>query len=817
MMIRSFVKVALRKISKNRLYSFINIAGLAIGMASAILILFWVRDELSYDRFNLKADQLYRVNWDFKWNGTEGIGPGTPPPLAGKMLAEIPEVSAATRLRPMLRTVVRQGSSFYDEDGIVAADSNFLKLFTYPLIAGDPSTALKEPNSVVLTESAAKKYFGDESPVGKNLIIGQNETNGYGAYQNLFKVTGVVRDVPHNSQIRFDMLTSMSSYPEVAWRDWSWIWMQVTTYVELRKDASASVVQPKITEIEQKYLPAGLKRLGYSYDDMIRGGGHWHFALQPLTDVYLGSPLIGNRLGPLGNRTEVYLLSVIAVLILAVACINFMNLTTARSASRAKEIGVRKVLGSARSSLVLQHLVESLVLSFLALMIAVFLVEIVFPLFNELTGKSLSFDLLQPWWLVPAMILLGILVGIVSGSYPGFYLSALKPVAVIKGGRKFSSRKMALRDILVVAQFATAIGLITCTLLVRKQMDFVRQADLGFNKDGLMVISNDNNRLGGHEEAFRDRVRAHAQVVDASISTGVPPSYGFEDGYEIEGKESRKVDLLSYMTDDSFINTMGMKIVRGRGFEKGYDDSASVILNEAAVRDFGFSDPIGKDVTYLSNDVKYRVVGVVKDFNFMNMYSPITPFALFNRTSKSYSIPNSFIVVRVRPEDLTKTISAIKSEWEAVAPDMPFEYSFLDTNFEKGYDSAERLGNVFLLFSFLTIFVACLGLFALAAFATEQRTKEIGVRKVLGATVTDIVLMLSREFAKWVLAANVIGWPLAFIVMNEWLEGFAYRTEIGIWIFLFSGLAALLIALVTISFHAIKAATANPVEALRYE
>ncbi len=332
-----------------------------------------------------------------------------------------------------------------------------------------------------------------------------------------------------------------------------------------------------------------------------------------------------------------------------------------------------------------------------------------------------------------------------------------------------------------------------------------------------MIISNENNRLGDHAEAFRDRLKSHSQIVDASISTGVPPSYGFEDGYEIEGKENRNVDLLSYMTDDNFINTMQLTVVKGRGFARGYNDSASVILNEAAVRDFGFSDPIGKFVTYLSNNVKYRVIGVVKDFNFMDLYSPITPFALFNQSSKSYFIPNSFVVVHMRPGDLKGTISMIKSEWEAVAPNMPFEYSFLDNDFERGYDSAERLGNVFLVFSFLTIFVACLGLFALAAFATEQRTKEIGVRKVLGASVSDIIFMLSREFTRWIVIANVIAWPLAYYVIDEWLQDFAYKTTIGIWIFVASGAMALIIALATVSSNAIKAATANPVESLRYE
>ena len=816
-MIKNFLKVALRNISRNRLYSLISIAGLAIGMASAILILFWVQDELSYDRFIPGVNQLYRVNWDFKWNGNEGVGPGTPPPLAGKLMNEVPGIESATRVRPMLRTVVRNGSQFFDEDGIVSADSNFLELFPFPIISGNPATALKSPNSVVLTESAARKYFGNESPMGKNLVIGQDEKNHYGVYQSLFRVTGVVKDPPHNSHIRFNMLTSMSSYPEVAWRDWSWVWMQLATYVRLKANVPPIAVQSKIPEIESKYLPAGLKRLGYSYDDMIKSGGHWHFVLQPVTDIYLGSSLTGNRLGPLGDRTEVYLMSVIAVLILLIASINFMNLTTARSGSRSKEIGVRKVLGSERKALVGQFLVESTLFSLLSLAIAVFLVEMFMPLFNDLTGKSLEFNLFRSWWLSPTLLLLGTVVGIASGSYPGFYLSALKPAAVMKGAAGSSSRKSALRNVLVVAQFTIAIGLITCTLLVKKQMDFVRNMNLGFNSNDVVAISNENERLGNRADAFRDLLKTHSQVIDASISTGVPPSYGFEDGYEIEGKQEKQFDLLSYMTDDDFINTMGLKIVEGRGFEKGYSDSASVVLNEAAVKYLGFSHPIGEYVTYVSNGVKYNVIGVVKDFNFMTLYSPITPFALFHHSSKSYSIPNSFVVVRMRPDDIQGTISMLKSEWQAFAPGMPFEYTFVDDDFASGYQPAMRLGNVFLVFSALTVFIACLGLFALAAFATEQRTKEIGIRKVLGASVGEILFMLSKEFLKWIVIANVIAWPVAYFVMNSWLRNFAYRTSVPLWIFLISGLAALAIALATVSWHAVRAAVADPVESLRYE
>ncbi|MDR3625841.1 MAG: ABC transporter permease [Ignavibacteriaceae bacterium] len=816
-MLKSYFKIAFRNISRNKLYSTINIVGLAIGFTCTILILLWVQDELSYDRFNPNASNLYRVNWDFKWNGDEGRGPGTPPPLGTKLVSDIPEVNAATRLRPMLKTVVRYDDKYFNEDGIVSADSNFLELFPFQMLSGNGKSALKTPNSVVLTESIAHKYFGNESPVGKSIIIGDEEKNRYGVYQNLFKVTGVLKDLPHNSHIQFDMLTSISSYPEVAWRNWSWIWMQVTTYVQLKDGASSSVVQAKIPGFVKKYLPAGFKRLGMSFDDMIKSGGHWNFVLQPLTDVYLGSSSVGNRLGPIGNRTQVYLFSVIAIFILFIACINFMNLTTARSSSRAKEIGVRKVLGSARKALIMQFTVESLFFSFLALPISIILVEILIPLFNNISGKSLIFNIVNPFWLPAGLIAMGIIVGILSGSYPGLYLSSFIPVQVLKGASKALPKRRTLRNSLVVIQFAITIGVIVCTLLVKKQMDYVRQADLGFDEKGVIVISNENNRLGNQAQTYIDRLKTHSQIMDASISTGIPPSDTFEDYYKVEGKQERQFDLCSYLTDENFVNTMGLRLVKGRGFEKGHADSTTIILNEAAVKYLGLSDPIGKTITYNSNNVEYKVIGIVKDFNFLTLYSPITPFALFHKSSKSYSIPNSYIVVKVRHDELKSAIAAIESEWKSIAKAMPFEYTFLDQSFQAHYQSAERLGNIFFTFSFLTIFIACIGLFALAAFATEQRFKEIGIRKVLGASVLEIVVLLSKEFTWLVLISNIIAWPVAYYIINKWLQEFAYHIDISIWSFAVSGIAAVLIAFATVAYQAIRAANANPIKSLKYE
>jgi putative ABC transport system permease protein len=815
-MIGSFIRIAVRNFARHRMYSCINVGGLALGLACTILIFLWVRDEVNFDRFHRNAGSLYRLNWDFKWNGQEGVGPGTPPPLAAALARDIPEVAAATRIYPVPRQVVRFNDKFFNESGILAADSNFFALFDFTMTSGNPERALAGPNSVVLTEETAHKYFGEDNPLGKFLTIGEDRELMGRFYRSLFKVTGIVKAPPHNSQIQFAMITSISSHPEVAFFDWSWVWMQVVTYATLREGAVPGAVEAKIPPLVRRYAPAAFSRIGFSYDELIKEGGHWDFRLQPFTDVYLGSEAIGNRLGPTGDREQVYLFSLIALFILGIACINFMNLATARSANRAKEIGVRKVLGSSQGRLLGQFLAESLVFSFAALPIALFLVEISLAPFNRISGKSLEFNMMHPAWLPWALLLLTGVVGLVSGSYPAFYLSSFMPLQVMKGTGETSRGGRKLRNILVVFQFAITIALLACAMLVKNQMDFLRQADMGFDKDGIIVISNDNNRLGNQAGAFRDALKSHPEVVDASLSTGVPPNPGFQDYYKAEGRYDEQLALASYMTDDNFLSTLGVSLIQGRGFSKEFRDSSSVILNESAARFFGFKNPIGKTITYPSRG-KYTVVGVVKDFHFATLYSPITPFALFHLSSKSYSLPSSNVIVRASAGDQARTITVLESEWKAFAPATPFEYAFLNDDLAGGYAGAERLGTVFLVFSCLTIVIACIGLFGLAAFSTERRTREIGIRKVLGASVGQVVASLSRDFILLVAAANLIAWPVAWYVMDRWLENFAYRTGISWPTFLLAGAIALSVALLTVSYQAIRAALANPVEALRYE
>ncbi|MGA7722886.1 MAG: ABC transporter permease [Ignavibacteriaceae bacterium] len=816
-MLKTYFKISLRNLLKNKLFSSITIAGLAIGMACSILILRWVQDELSYDKFFRNSDSIYRINWEYKWNGEEGIAPITPPPLAAKFVSEIPEVTATTRIFPVQPMVVRYNDKFFNEDKIFGADSNFFDIFNFKLLSGNPGTALTEPNSVILTEKIAKKYFGNESAIGKIIIIGDQNWEINKLYKNTFKVTGVLENIPANTHLQFDLLTSISSYPKVVFFDWSWIWMQEVTYAKLKPAASVPLVEAKVKQVVAKYAPAAFTRIGFSYNDIVNNGGRYDFVFQPLKDIYLGSTQIGNRLGPIGNRTYVYAFSLIAAFIIFIACINFMNLSTARSEKRAREVGIRKTLGSSQKALFIQFILESIIYSLLGLFLSLILVELLIFPFNNLTGKSLSFNLFSSYWQIPVLILLGMFVGLVAGSYPGLFLSSLQPVKVLKGAVKFHSRGGRFRNILVIFQFAVGIALMVCTITVRQQMSFINNTNLGFNKANVVIISNQNNPLGNHLDAFKEKLKSYSQVIDASVTTGVPPNSGFGDYYKISGKGDEQFSFISYMTDEDFLNTLNIKLVQGRGFLRDHPiDAQSVILNETAVKQFNIKDPLGKIINYPSKG-NYTIIGIIKDFNFLDLHQPILPFALFSQSSGSYQIPNSYIIVRLKNDHLAKSISLLESTWKSFVDKTPFKYSFLNENLEQQYTSELKLGKIFFIFSILAIFIACIGLLGLAFYSVEQRTKEIGIRKVLGSSITGIVVLLTREFTKWLIIANIIAWPVSYYLMNKWLDGFAYKMNMSIGIFLSAGLISLFIASLTVSYQAVKAAAANPVKSLKYE
>ena len=816
-MLRNYLKIAFRNLKRYKMYSFINIAGLAIGMACAILIFKWVQNELSYDNFVKDSASIYRVNWSYKWNGQEGVAPTTPPPLAAKLEAEVPEVNSTTRLYPIPSLIGRHGDNFFNEDNILGVDPDFFRFFSFRLLAGDPKTALSSPNSVVLTESEAKKYFGDESPVGKMIELGDNKKEFKKQYNNLFKVTGVVQDPPENSTIQFDMLTSISSYPAVSFFNWSWIWMNVVTYARIEPGSSMPLIETKVKQIVAKYAPAAFHRVGFSYKDLIKNGGRWDFTFQPLKDIYLGSSEIGNRLGPIGNRSYIYAFSLISIFILLIACVNFMNLSTARSERRATEVGIRKTLGSSRNTLFTQFVTESIMFSLMALPVALLIVESFLGSFDALVGKSLSINLLSSTWTILLLFALALIVGLAAGSYPGVYLASLRPSQILKGTKDAGSGGRRFRSVLTVFQFAISIGLIVCTLLVQKQMGFIKNANLGFNKENVVVISNVNNPLGNQLEAFKEKVKSYPQVIDVSVTTGLPPDYGFEDYYKVPGKGDKQVSLSSYMTDQDFIKTLDIHIKQGRGFQKDHPtDADAVILNETAVKKLGIKDPVGKKITYPSRG-KYTIIDVMKDFNFLDLHSPIMPFALFNRKSNSYQIPDSYIIVRLKGHELVSGISRLESTWKSFTSKTPFNYSFLDQNLAQQYTSERNLEKIFLIFSLLAIFIAALGLFGLTTFVTERRTKEIGVRKVLGASVAGIVALLSKDFLKLVGIGFLIAVPVGWYAMHRWLENFAYHISIGVGTFALAGVVAMVIALATVSWQSVKAAIADPVKSLRNE
>ncbi len=825
-MFSNYLKIAWRNLLRNRVNSFINIAGLAIGIACVILILFFVQDELRYDRFFKQADRIYQVNINGNLDGNEFLTSNTPPPLGKALVDEFPEIETYTRIHRPGDIVVRyeeekQTENYFTEKDILAVDSNFLQVFTYQLKEGDPATCLQKPNSIVLTEQTAKKYFGNSPALGKKLLF-DNERTAY-------TVTGLMHNIPSQASWQFDMLASISSYPAVKRFSWSWVWLQVDTYVKLRDKVSAdkaslAKLEAKFPAMVKKHAATAFNRIGQPYDEFIKKGGKWDVHLQPLTSVHLYSADIGGRLTTLGNIKYVYIFSIIALFIIILACVNFMNLSTAQSAIRAKEVGIRKVLGSVKTQLVKQFLTEAMLYSLIATIIALVLVALLLNPFNAITGKTLSFNLLfsnNIWVFVLALL---ILTGLVAGSYPAFYLTAFKPVAVLKGMKIYQSHlgHNFIRNGLVVFQFTISIALIICTIIVFKQLQFAQSKNLGFSKENIIVIAN-SDRLGNKGESFRQELTKLPGVMNATVSTGIPTKENFGDFYVpeptgVDEHLAKDITLSSFIVDYDFVLTLGIQLLKGRNFSQDFNDSLSVILNEEAVKQIGWKDPVGKYLNYPgNNNQRFKVIAVAKDFNTQSLRTVVAPFALFHSTSKTYDLGISYVSVRVKPGDISHNLAKLAGTWKDFAPNTPFDYSFLDSEFDALYRSEKRMGTVFGIFTILSIFVACLGLFGLAAYTAERRTKEIGVRKVLGASVQGLVLLLSKDFVKLVLLAAVIAFPIAWWGMSKWLEDFAYRITIGWWVFIVAGIIALLIALFTVSFQAIKAAVKNPVKNLRTE
>lgn len=811
-MFKNYIKIAFRNLGKNKAFSAINIAGLAIGIGCFVLIALYVMDELSFDRFNKKGERIYRISADIKFGGAETRYPFTSDMMGQIFKKDFPEVEDYTRIYTSNGSkLIKKGNQFINEEKVGHADSTFFNIFTLPAIAGDTKTALNEPNTVVITETTAKKYFGTTNAVGKVVETNDND-------KTLYKVTAVIKDIPSSSHFNFDFIFSMKNV------DYGWgeiMSHNFYTYLLLKPGTDVKAFEKKSLDqyVDKYVLPEANQVMGISsMEEFERSGNKLTYSLTPMLDIHLysGRPF---ELSAGGNIQYVYIFSLVAVFILLIACINFMNLTTARSANRAKEVGIRKVLGTDKKNLVAQFLSESTIMAFISALLGIGIVFLALPLFNSVAGKSMQpGNLFTPVFIL-FLVILPFVVGLISGSYPAFFLSSFKPIQVLKGKLKTGGVNSGLRSGLVVFQFVTSIVLIIGTIIIYRQLNYIQSKNLGYSKEQVLII-NDAYTLGKNAETFKQEMLQQPGVVNGTLSGYLPTPSGRSDNLFSKSPQldvKNGFTMQEWSVDYDYINTLGMELVAGRNFSKDFGtDSSAVILNETTAKSLGYDDPIGKSVYSIYNPEtnetrKYTVIGVLKDFHFESLKRDIGKLGLFLRRSTGLA---SF---KISTANAPQIIKAAEQRWKAISPQMPFNYKFLDAEFNHVYDAEQRVGKIALSFAVLAILIACLGLFGLAAYIAEQRTKEIGIRKVLGASATSLVAMLSKDFLKLVLISSIIAFPLAWWSMKSWLQDFAYRIDISWWVFVAAGVIAILIALITVSFQAIKAAMANPVKSLRTE
>jgi putative ABC transport system permease protein len=792
-MIKNYLRVALRNLWRHRGFSLLNVLGLTIGMTAFFLIFLYVCFELSYDSFHTKADRIYRAVGDLKTR-TETQHFNTVPSAATIHLPlEFPEVQATTRVSVGDNWMVIRGAQVFEVNDVGTADSSFFKVFDFPLLKGDTRTALKEPFSIVLTETTAKLLFGNADPIGQSLVVTRMKFHA--------RVTGVMKDLPENSHLKIAMI--MSSFPDTSKGGVNGYWDDYgsNSYVLLKPGGSAAALQAK--------LPAYLEKIGGA--QMKQAHQSLTMLLEPLRSIYLYSTRDGSKTG---NITDVYIFSIIGAFILLIACINFVNLTTARSAERAKEVGIRKVVGAGKGMLAGQFIGESIILCVIACLLAILFSALLLPGFNYLAGKEISSGIFShPWYL---LLLLGvsILIGIFAGLYPALVLSSFKPVAVLKGRFSAGTSGLVLRKTLVIVQFTIATGLTIGTLVVFRQLKYMRSQDLGFSKEQKLIL---DTRDDSAKLAFKDEVSRLPGVLAIAMSTHVPGNGDFSNGCELENArgDMQPVNTVDYFVNYDYIDVMGMKMVAGRGFSRAFvtDTSRGMILNETAVKLLGYTSPekaIGKRFNQFGGEG--QIVGVIKDFHFRSLQEVIKPLAMRVEPKSG-----DLLCVKLDGQRIPATLAAIENKWKTMLPTRPFTYFFLDELFDKQYRAEDRFGRLFLNFAVLAIFISCLGLMGLASYSTLQRTKEIGVRKVVGASVGNIVFLLSKDFLKLVGWAFLIAAPVSYFFVQGWLQGFAYRITAYWWIYVVAGVGAVAVALLTISFQSIRAALTNPVKSLRSE
>jgi putative ABC transport system permease protein len=796
-MLKNLLLVALRNFKRDKWYSLLNILGLTIGITFGLLLIFYIEDELSYDHSNEKLDRIYRITAYNKESGKDMMKWAiTQNPLGPTLKREYPEVEESVRFVSNGKTMFQLGDLKLYIEKVYYTDSNVFKVFTYPFLEGDPRTALDAPNSMVLTASVAKEYFGKTTGV-----VGKSLRNDKG---EVYNITGVIKDVPTNSHLRFNLLISIRTLGKDFDSDQNWGGFGIFTYVLLKPNTDAAMFEKKLLPMYDKYMAPIFAK----YNIKI------HYGVEPVGAIHLHSDFEGEP-EELGNISYVYIFGTVALFMLLIACINYMNLATARSARRAKEIGIRKVTGSTKSQLVAQFLIESISTAIFALVVSIGCIALLLPLFNSLSGKTISFaSLMEPGTFV-ILVAVILFVGLVGGSYPAFYLSKFNPVDVLKGSLSKGSSNVVLRRILVVLQFSISMIMIICTWVVYNQLNYLRNKDLGFDKKEVLSLTvNANEDVTSKIIAFKNEMRKNPCVLSVSTSQAVP---GDDVGLRLFAVESKNgfanQGVYVYGADEDYVKTLGMQIKEGRNFDGLADTLHSILVNENMVKYFGWDEPIGKRVKF-PGDTSGRfleVVGVVKDFNQKSLYNPVAPLII------RYSPNNNGFQLKLDPKNIPGTIAGIEKTWKADFPDLPFSYTFLDQDFDSQYAADQKRGKIFTSFSILTILITCLGLLGLIAFTTQQRQKEISIRKIMGAGIGQIVPLLTTNFVLLVGFSCLVAFPVAWLFMHNWLNVFTYHIGLTPLPFILSALTVLLITMLTVMFHTVKAAVANPSKSLRTE
>jgi len=818
-MLRNYIKTAFRSLIKQKVYTGINVIGLAVSITASLLIVLYVKHELSYDKFFPGADRIFKMVLERKYPNHVTHYSVVPHSFAKAMQQDFPEVEGTLHLfGPNKNSVITYKVSdteikTFEEDYFLQSDSSFFNFFDLDLVKGDKSTALTSPNQVIISETTAKKYFGNDDPIGK--ILG-------GDFGEV-KVTGVFKDLSDNSHLRFDFLGTIGGqFAQFLKRD-NYTAFDSHTYIKLKSGTDAKALESKFPKMVDTYAAAHIEHdLGKSWEDYKKAGNGYVYTLQPLTSIHLDPTNLELTITPSGNLKYVYILSFIAILIVVIACINFMNLSTARSAERAREVGVRKVMGSIRSQLIIQFLTEAILLSFVGMVLAIAGVYMLLPSFNDLVEKQLQ--LVFSANLILALAAFTLIIGVLAGLYPAFALSSYNPVVVMKGNFSGSSKGAWLRNGLVVFQFMISIVLIVGTIVIGQQMKFMQNKNLGFNKEQVLMVKR-AFALDKKTETFVEEIRRMSETQSVASTSSIVGNRDDFFGQQFQPEGSSEIlTVKSMVMDDDFAGVIGFELKEGRLFTKETNDSLNILLNETAVKTMGMTDPVGRKLSQVNNNpdgskttLYFTIVGVIKDFHFQSLRDEITPLVIYDKELFGKQGGSAYVAARLKPNKFREAISKIEMKWKEMVPEQPFKYEFLDENLKQGYLEEQRSGKLFAVFSSLAIAIACVGLFGLSAYTASLRTKEIGIRKVLGSSVGGVVILLSKDFTRLVLIAFVLAVPLSWWMMDTWLKGFAYRVDLGVNSFIVAGILALAIAWLTVSYQSIKAAIVNPVKSLKSE